>query len=57
MVAIGDQENDLGMFLMAGLSYAMMGAEDCIKNNADRVGPDNNESGVSKIIKELYEGV
>lgn len=55
VVAIGDQQNDIGMFKIAGTSYAMLDASKKIKAQADYVGPSNNESGVAKIISKLIE--
>lgn len=53
IVAIGDQQNDLGMFELAGLSYAMSGASDFIKSKATKIGPSNNDSGIAKILGEI----
>lgn len=56
IVSIGDQQNDIGMFRVSGVSYAMKGASDDVKKEATHIGFDNNDSGVAKIIKELYRG-
>lgn len=55
VVTIGDQQNDIGMFVASGISYCMKEAPEIVKNKSDFIGPSNNNSGVAKIIYELYE--
>ncbi|MDO4604808.1 MAG: Cof-type HAD-IIB family hydrolase [Helcococcus sp.] len=55
VIAIGDQGNDIGMFEVAGKSYAMEASSDFIKSKATHIGPSNNNNGVSKIISEIME--
>lgn len=55
VIALGDQGNDIGMFGVAGKSYAMEASSDFIKSKATNVGPSNNNSGVAKIISEIIE--
>ncbi|MDO4604571.1 MAG: HAD family hydrolase [Helcococcus sp.] len=55
IVAIGDQQNDVGMFNLAGTSYAMKEASDSIKSMVTNIGPSNNNAGVSIIINELID--
>ena len=52
IVAIGDQDNDVSMLEVAGISVAMENASKNAKNAADYVTVSNNESGVAKWIKE-----
>lgn len=52
-MAIGDQMNDYSMISAAGVGVAMGNAIDEIKDIAQYVTLDNNESGVAKAINEL----
>ena len=53
IVAFGDAGNDIGMLSYAGLSYAMEGASDKVKNAADRVAPPAHRDGIACAIEEL----
>jgi Cof subfamily protein (haloacid dehalogenase superfamily) len=53
VVAIGDQNNDLTMFEVAGLSVAMGNAPPAVKAAADVVAPSNDEGGVAWALREL----
>jgi Cof subfamily protein (haloacid dehalogenase superfamily) len=53
VVAIGDQNNDLTMFEVAGLSVAMGNAPPEVKAAADIVAPSNDEGGVAWALREL----
>ncbi len=47
MLAIGDNNNDLPMFRVAGTAVAMGNALDNIKQQADHTAPDNDHDGVA----------
>ena len=51
-MVFGDNETDIPMFKMAGISVAMENSEDSAKQNATHICKSNNESGVSEFIKE-----
>lgn len=53
VITIGDSENDLSMFQVAGLSIAMGNAQDNIKKSADMITDTNDRGGFAKAIKEL----
>ncbi len=50
VMAIGDSNNDLGTIEFAGLGVAMGNAASQVKNIADHITDDNNNSGVAKAI-------
>jgi hydroxymethylpyrimidine pyrophosphatase-like HAD family hydrolase len=50
VVAIGDAENDVEMFRVAGTSFAMGQASDLVKAAATRVTAPNDEDGVAQAI-------
>jgi hypothetical protein len=50
-MAIGDYDNDLSMFEVAGRSVAMGNALEHIKAKADRVAPSNEDDGVAWAIE------
>lgn len=56
-IAIGDSFNDLTMFETVGHSVAMGNAPDKIKKMVDEVTDTNNEDGVAKFLKKIYEEV
>jgi hypothetical protein len=51
--AIGDADNDLTMFNVAGLSIAMGNAAPQVKEAADRIAPTNDENGVAWALREI----
>lgn len=53
VIAIGDNRNDISMIEYAGLGIAVNNAGDEIKNCADYVTVSNEESAISKVIKEF----
>jgi Cof subfamily protein (haloacid dehalogenase superfamily) len=55
VMAIGDNNNDKGTLEFAGLSVAMGNATDEIKEMADHVTVDNDNSGVAKAIYNHIE--
>lgn len=50
IIAIGDGENDIGMFELAGCSIAMCNAKQCVKDCADYITDSNNDDGVAKAL-------
>ncbi|CEG27033.1 Cof-type HAD-IIB family hydrolase [Bacillus sp. B-jedd] len=52
VMAVGDSLNDILMIKEAGLGIAMGNAQDVVKNEANWVTANNNESGVAKAIRE-----
>lgn len=55
IVAIGDNENDLGMFRAAGTAVAMGNASPSVKAAAARVTDTNEEDGAAKVIEHVAE--
>lgn len=53
VMAIGDQGNDLSMIKAAGTGVAMENAIDEVKQNAQFITANNNESGVAKAIQKF----
>ena len=56
VMAIGDNENDLSMFEVAGLSVAMGNGTDRAKESADWVTLTNEEDGVAHAIEKAVFG-
>ncbi|MCD8336098.1 MAG: Cof-type HAD-IIB family hydrolase [Lachnospiraceae bacterium] len=50
IACIGDGENDLGMFRVSGLRFAMGNAVSALKQQADYILPSNREDGVAEAI-------
>ena len=48
---MGDNENDLTMFQIAGFPVAMGNAVDCVKARARAVAPSHGEDGVAWAIE------
>ena len=57
IVAIGDNYNDLDMFLAAGHSVAMGNAPSDVRELADRVAPHVADSGAEAILEEIADGL
>lgn len=55
IVAVGDQMNDLAMVSNAGLGAAMGNAIEVLKQNADRVLPDNDQEGLVELVNFLLK--
>ena len=53
VMAIGDSENDIGMFQAAGLRVAMGNAYPELKAKADRIAPTCEEDGVAWALENL----
>lgn len=49
-MAIGDEQNDLGMIKTAGIGVAMGNAVPQLRAIADQVTADNNHNGVGEAI-------
>lgn len=52
IIAIGDGGNDIPMFEVSGLKIAMQNSIDIVKEKADYITSNNNNSGVAKAIKK-----
>jgi Cof subfamily protein (haloacid dehalogenase superfamily) len=58
VAAVGDGENDISMFEVAGMSIAMGNAAPQIQQAADLVAPSNDEDGLVwalKVVEEQFE--
>ncbi|WP_411167520.1 Cof-type HAD-IIB family hydrolase [Clostridium sp. MB05] len=55
IIAMGDGENDLSMLLEVGFPITLENGEDCLKEIASMVTVSNDEAGVAKALKEIYE--
>ena len=54
-IAFGDSENDIPMLKAAGLGIAMQNADARVQAAADRVTLSNNENGIAKALKKIFE--
>lgn len=54
LIAFGDGENDISMFLVAGLAVAMENGFDTLKEVSDDICLSNNENGVAKYLLNLF---
>ena len=54
-IAFGDNFNDIEMIEYAGVGVAMGNAEEEIKQKADYIALSNNEEGVGKFLKDIFE--
>ena len=55
-MAIGDNDNDVGMLRSAGIAVAMGNADDAVKRIANIITDDNNSDGAAKVIEQLLCG-
>jgi Cof subfamily protein (haloacid dehalogenase superfamily) len=55
IAVVGDSENDLSMFAVAGLTYAMGNAVDSLRTCADWIAPTNDEDGVAWVLGEIMK--
>ena len=53
ILAVGDNENDLGMFRAAGMAAAMGNASDSVKQAACMVTDTNEQDGAAKVIETV----
>lgn len=56
-LAVGDYDNDVGMFLAAGLGIAVENASERAKQAARRITVSNQEHALARIIDELDRGI
>ena len=56
VVAVGDAENDVEMFRVAGTSFAMGQASDMVKAAATHVTAANDDDGVAQAIDRVLAG-
>jgi len=56
VLVIGDNTNDLAMFLYAGVSVAMANAMNEIRRRADAVAPSNDDEGVAWALETFVLG-
>ncbi len=54
IIAFGDSENDLSMIEAAGLGVAVENADSCLKEKADIICDTNDNLGVAKLLKKIY---
>jgi Cof subfamily protein (haloacid dehalogenase superfamily) len=57
VVTIGDMQNDLPMFEVGGISFAMGNATDDVKRRATHVTASNEEEGFAKAMEMILQGV
>lgn len=55
LIAFGDGGNDIEMLKLAKYSYAMENGMDEVKAVAKYVAPNNNESGVFKVLEKYLQ--
>ncbi len=53
LIAIGNDNNDISMFEVAGLSVAVVNASDDIKNKVNHVTLSNDENSVAVFLETL----
>ena len=56
IMAIGDNDNDIGMLKAAGIAVAMGNADENVKRIADLITDDNNDDGAAKVIERILSG-
>ncbi len=54
---IGDAENDISMFAVSGMRYAMANAIPKLKEKADMLLPSNNDDGVARAISYIFSEI
>lgn len=52
---VGDNMNDIDMIKRAGISCAVLNAEEAVKNAADNIVPSCNEDAISYIIENIIK--
>ena len=55
VIAFGDEENDIPMFVSAGFSVAPSNAKDAVKAKADLVVGSNVDDGVAIFLEEFFK--
>lgn len=56
IATIGDMPNDVPMFGVSGLSFAMGNASDAVKAKASRITASNTEDGFARAMDEVLRG-
>ena len=56
VATIGDMQNDLSMFAVSGLSFAMGNATDDVKRHTTRVTASNEEDGFAQAMEMILSG-
>jgi Cof subfamily protein (haloacid dehalogenase superfamily) len=56
VATIGDMQNDLAMFKISGMSFAMGNASDDVKRQATHVTASNEEDGFAKAMEMILAG-
>ena len=56
IMAIGDNDNDMGMLKAAGIAVAMGNADEEVKRIADIITDGNNDDGAAKVIEKFLSG-
>jgi hydroxymethylpyrimidine pyrophosphatase-like HAD family hydrolase len=54
LIALGDEENDLPMFSVAGFSVAPANAKEKVRQAADLVTGPNTEDGIAAFLEETF---
>ncbi|MFI3206213.1 MAG: Cof-type HAD-IIB family hydrolase [Clostridia bacterium] len=54
-ICVGDFDNDISMFKVADISFAVENAPERVKKHANHIAPNHNENAIAFIIKNLYE--
>lgn len=57
VIAVGDSDNDLPLFEIAGFKVAMENASDLLKRSADYIAPTADADGLAKVIEEKILGL
>lgn len=57
IIAFGDNENDIEMLQFSGTGVAMGNAPDHVKKEADIVTDTNDNDGIYKILKQIFDPV
>jgi Cof subfamily protein (haloacid dehalogenase superfamily) len=57
VITFGDEHNDQGMLLWAGLGVAMKNAKPEAKEVSDYITKSNDDDGVAEVLEELYARV
>jgi hydroxymethylpyrimidine pyrophosphatase-like HAD family hydrolase len=55
VATIGDMQNDLAMFRVSGMSFAMGNASDDVKRQATHVTASNEEEGFAKAVEMILD--
>lgn len=54
LVCVGDNDNDVGMMQLVGLSYCMANGSENAKKAAVRIAPSVEEGGVKTVVEEVF---